>query len=100
MIRNFLQIVLGSGKNDKDEEDMCGTNHRRRDDFGDAGRRMSVDDIHALLKPQTVKDTAAPRAEKKEEGGGEGRYSVGAHGNSSAVGMHVVWHADCNQLRL
>jgi len=60
LIRNFLQIMQGTGKHN-DEEELDGTSHRRRADFGDAGRRFTVGDVHDLLKPET----AATKQRKK-----------------------------------
>jgi hypothetical protein len=54
LIRNFLQIMAGTGKHN-DEEELDGTSQRRRQDFGDAGRRCTVQDVHDLLKPEEAK---------------------------------------------
>ena len=51
LIRNFLSVMAGTGKHN-DEEELTGTSHRSRADFGDPGRRITVTDLDAILRPQ------------------------------------------------
>jgi hypothetical protein len=71
LIWNTLQIALGSGKQDRDEEDMVGTSHRRREDFGDGGRRMTVEEVGTLLAPEkrleSERDSGELEAKKDSE---------------------------------
>ena len=43
--------MAGTGKHN-DEEELTGTSHRSRTDFGDPGRRITVTDLEAILRPQ------------------------------------------------
>ena len=51
-LSNFLQVISGTGKH-ASEYDLSGAKHCRRSDFGDAGHRMCVSEIHEMLKPDT-----------------------------------------------
>ena len=71
LIRNFLHIMAGSG-NHADEDELTGTNHRRREDFGDAGTRYSLHDVHDMLRPDGTKRPEPPAEDPKAEPGAGG----------------------------
>ena len=55
------------------EYDLSGTTHRRRDDFGDAGHRMSVGEIHEMLKPEAKKQPKLAELQKEASAADEGQ---------------------------
>ena len=65
LIKNFLQVIAGTGKH-AIEYDLSGTTHRRRDDFGNAGHRMSVGEIHEMLKPEAKNSPSLKNYRKKQ----------------------------------
>ena len=72
LIKNFLQVIAGTGKH-ASEYDLSGTTHRRRDDFGDAGHRMSVGEIHEMLKPEAKKQPKLAELQKEASAADEGQ---------------------------
>ena len=52
LIQNFLLVMAGTGKHEREDDDEEGLNtRRRREDLGEAGRKFEVHEIKSLLKP-------------------------------------------------
>jgi hypothetical protein len=69
LIQNFLLVMAGTGKHEQDDDDDTGARGRqRREDLGDTSRRLSVEELKAVLKPEVKLKSFLP---KNDDGGKE-----------------------------